>query len=937
MPLAKARPLLEGMAWALKRAHAAGVVHSDFKPGNVMVTREGVPKVFDFGIARAGKHMGEAVGEQTVFDAGTLGALTPAYASLEMIQGGEPTPSDDLYALGCVAFELLTGKHPFDKVSAEVAMREGRRPPPVPGLTRRQYKTLCDAIAFRSEDRLRTAGEFVDGLREVGLRERVGPYLAWGTGALVVLVAGGWGAAHYLHQRKVAQVIARFAPEDKHRYADETQALAALDSLGEDERKRVVLDQGDLIQRFLLTRLDAYWNPAQARYDYAHAQALFALRDRLKLYSPELDIRRSAMEQQKNERLNSLDTQLSQRIEAGAIFADQPDNAIETLAKIRAIDPSSGLLRNAELELKYDIAVGDALAQHRTDEAAAHLKQALALFPQSERLQRRQAQLDAMGGTAMAAAPVASAATSLPQARAALAALIAHPEASADWQRQVAVAAAPLKADGSPQSRALLNQLADAIAAVTRQQTDPLHLPQDLALADFGLALAPQSASLKAARAQLAALDKEQQQRLAQESAAAEVAARIESVRRAAAAGDTAKAQESLSRIRTLAPQDPFLASEGPQLLADAYLGQAREAFRKGRYQAAADVLARATGVLGSRPDLAKASARYGLAAELVKARGHTVAPADLERMHQQLAQVRHADADALAALEADMKLHGQLGEGSLAALLETLKPEAAGPSAPAAPTPAPANAAAPPVANAPAGKPAPAAAGKGEAATLRPAPATATATPDADPCAAPDLVGSGRACFDNIGGQRGPALVVVRAGGRTLAMTRSEITVNEYNRYCTATGKCSAIALEDRSAGSLPVSNITLAQAKAYAAWLGSSGHTYRLPTDAEWVAAARAGGGWKQAPDSNCIPPSAGTDDGSGAPIAARGRSPNPWGLVNLTGNVWEWVTDGGGVAVRGGSYTSYWSDCTVDSRRADSGAAQKDVGLRLVRELP
>ncbi|MCX7514346.1 bifunctional serine/threonine-protein kinase/formylglycine-generating enzyme family protein [Frateuria sp. STR12] len=941
MPLAKARPLLEGMAWALKRAHAAGVVHSDFKPGNVMVTREGSPKVFDFGIARAGKHLGEAVGEETVFDAGTLGALTPAYASLEMIQGGEPSPSDDLYALGCVAFELLTGKHPFDKVSAEVAMREGRTPPPVPGLTRRQYKTLCDAVAFRSENRLRTASEFVEGMREVGLRERIGSYLVWGAGALVVLVAGGWGATHYLHQRKVAQVIAGFAPDDVHRYADEAQAMAALDTLGEEERKRIVLDQGELIQRFLLTRLDAYWNPAQGRYDYARAQQLFALRDQLKLYSPELDIRRSAMEQQKNELLNSLDTQLSQRVEKGAIFADQPGSAIETLEKIRDIDPTSSLLKNAELELKYDIAIGGELAQHQPELAAAHLKQALALFPDSMRLQRRQAQLEAMGGgTAVTAAPVASAATSLPEARAALAALIAHPQASADWQRQVAAAVAPLKGDGTPPTAALLEQLATAIADVAGQQTDPLHLPQDLALVDFGMTVAPQSAALKARHDQLAALDQQQQERLAQESAAAEVTARIESVKRAAAAGDTNKAQESLARIRKLAPQHPFLGSEGPQLLADAYLGQAREAFRKGRYQSASDVLARASGLLGQRADLAKARARYGLAADLVKARGHAVDGADLDRLHRQLAQVRLADADALAALEAEMKLRGQLGEGSLSALLDSLKPASAAATAPEATTPAPTggNAAAPSATHAAPTGPAKSVADKGSPAVIRPAPATATAAPSVDPCAAPSLVGAGRACFDSIAGKRGPALVVVRAGGKAIAMTRSEITINEYNRYCAATGKCSAIALEDRYTGSLPVSNISLAQARAYAAWLGSaSGHVYRLPTDAEWLAAARAGGAWKQAPDSNCVPPTAGADDGSGAPIAARGRSPNPWGLINLTGNVWEWVTDGGGTAVRGGSYTSYWSDCTVDSRRSDSGGAQKDVGLRLVREVP
>jgi non-specific serine/threonine protein kinase len=301
LPLAKARPFIEGMARALKRAHDAGVVHSDFKPGNVMVTREGMPKVFDFGIARAGKQPGEAAEDQTVFDAGRLGALTPAYASLEMIQGRPPQPTDDIYALGCVAFELLTGKHPFDKVSAEVAMREGRKPPPVPGLTRRQYKALCDAVAFTADKRLKSADLLVEGLREIGLGERLGQPLAWTVLGILLLGAIGWGAVGQWRVRQVAEVAARFQPANPQRFSDEAEAAVALDQLGEEGRKRLMLDQGDQVQQFLLGRVDAYWNPAQGRHDYAAAERVFDLPARLHLFLPRLDLRRAAVEKEKQE------------------------------------------------------------------------------------------------------------------------------------------------------------------------------------------------------------------------------------------------------------------------------------------------------------------------------------------------------------------------------------------------------------------------------------------------------------------------------------------------------------------------------------------------------------------------------------------------------------------------------------------------------------
>ncbi|MBP1475142.1 serine/threonine protein kinase [Frateuria sp. MAH-13] len=301
MPLARARPLIEGMARALKRAHDAGVVHSDFKPGNVMVTCEGMPKVFDFGIARAGKQPGEAAEDQTVFDAGRLGALTPAYASLEMIQGRPPQATDDIYALGCVAFELLTGKHPFDRVSAEVAMREGRKPPAVPGLTRRQYRTLCDAVAFTAAQRLKSADQLVEGLRDVGLGERLGRPLAWTLVGVLLLAVAGWGALGQWRARQVAEVASRFQTASPRHFGDEAEAAAALEQLGEDGRKRLMLDRGDQVQQFLLDRVDAYWNPAKGRRDYAAAERVFELPARLHLFLPRLDLRRAAVEKEKQE------------------------------------------------------------------------------------------------------------------------------------------------------------------------------------------------------------------------------------------------------------------------------------------------------------------------------------------------------------------------------------------------------------------------------------------------------------------------------------------------------------------------------------------------------------------------------------------------------------------------------------------------------------
>jgi serine/threonine-protein kinase len=124
-PLEPARvaAIARQVAEALAAAHALGIVHRDLKPDNVMLAvgrdgREGV-KVVDFGIAKAMEGLTQQV-TKTGFRIGT-----PAYMSPEQIRGDTLDGRSDLYSLGCILFELLTGHPPFEGEVGEIVV--GRR------------------------------------------------------------------------------------------------------------------------------------------------------------------------------------------------------------------------------------------------------------------------------------------------------------------------------------------------------------------------------------------------------------------------------------------------------------------------------------------------------------------------------------------------------------------------------------------------------------------------------------------------------------------------------------------------------------------------------------------------------------------------------------------------------------------------------------------
>jgi serine/threonine protein kinase len=188
-----ALPIIRGIAEGLAYAHRKGIVHSDLKPGNVFITADGTPKILDFGIARA---VPNAASEEApdVFDAGSLGAYTEAYATNEMVNGIDPHPADDMYALGIIAYELLTGFHPYQRHSAPSARKLGIKVSPLKGVKLREARAIERSLSFQRKDRPQDAGEFLQLFRGVSTIQKTSVTAA----AILAIVSGYFWYQNYL-------------------------------------------------------------------------------------------------------------------------------------------------------------------------------------------------------------------------------------------------------------------------------------------------------------------------------------------------------------------------------------------------------------------------------------------------------------------------------------------------------------------------------------------------------------------------------------------------------------------------------------------------------------------------------------------------------------------------------------------------------------------
>lgn len=249
------KAVLRQISDALAFSHKQGIVHADLKPSNIFFTKDGTIKLLDFGVSRAlQSHQPEDYLNPKTEDETSIYGYTPAYASPDLIAGKDPTPQDDLYALACISYELLSSRHPFDreKVSEEQLAKARLKKPR--GMPARFWRVTRQQLRYQPK------GSALKDLQKTLLPL---PWHTWGLAAGTFFVAAVGGAFWHSEYQRAEATEWRLA-----QVQDEQTALSvvleqpaerlaeAVANLPELQRAGVLRLKSDLILTWYLERIE---------------------------------------------------------------------------------------------------------------------------------------------------------------------------------------------------------------------------------------------------------------------------------------------------------------------------------------------------------------------------------------------------------------------------------------------------------------------------------------------------------------------------------------------------------------------------------------------------------------------------------------------------------------------------------------------------------
>ncbi|WP_051311414.1 bifunctional serine/threonine-protein kinase/formylglycine-generating enzyme family protein [Zooshikella ganghwensis] len=917
LPLATALSIIRGIANGLTYAHNKNIIHSDFKPSNVFILEDGTAKVFDFGIARAAKTKTQEEGDKTLFDAGELGALTPAYASLEMLLGKEPDIRDDIYAFGCVVNECLTGKHPFNKLSALKAQEKKLQPKRAKILKNAQWKALSAALSFRKENRPASVQQFIDVF--LGSNKRKGFTVF---GVIVAMLAGltpviYTSTTSLLDERRATQVI----KEIKQLPANQVEhAFELIDEQSPELQEQVLDATKDRILELLKENAFARVADAQGEPDFQGAHRVLIKGQQYYPDSAALNVHLEALQEKLREKYKWL-------IQQRRIYPrDDQWDMFDLLETARTIAPQHEILKNQELAKTYIYDAERAIQSKDYDLADRVLSTAVLLFPDNEKIIRLVDQIDAQRrlnkqSSASDLIENLAAENTTKALQLKINKLVAEPFANEQWSYRLYTQYQAVKKKLDESDEWLLDlqqQIAELFVNRARKLREAKrftasldHLNQAAEYAPDYFGLDDEKNILNTAQASYQA-EQQAKQRIA------EVNNLKQAFSRSVKLQDEKQSLKNYLRLRQLlGVNSNYIHKIANVKIMRLYLSLAEKTAKSEEYEQSIKLVKKGLEYKPKSKELLAAIEHYQVLLKQLEQDRRYQQQQVVVKLYQQGQKVNKDKLKiALAELkEMDKSMHQKVEKSMLQYYLQHMQrlskkqPDIARQYGHLASTFFPGNA------------------------------QVKKILKSLDPCEirfAGHGINNRAICADRLANKAsGPKLVVVppyAQGTAYYAMSKYEISQADFAQYCARTKKCRSQSSHSR----LPVTNISLKSALDYTTWLTKeTGFTYRIPTDQEWLHAALTNKKSKHN-EYNCrVKLGSKLLKGQSLLPVTSGRA-NPWGLVNVYGNAQEWVMMNGKPYARGGAYTDSLSECNGSLVKSHTGQADKLTTFRVVRNI-